>query len=219
MRTLRIVAVLAVVSVAACARQPRPTMPRPVTQAYVVGDTNLARVTSAPRAREWSDDVVVQAPPEAHVAIFEYSRRGKPQLRVSRGGDARGVSSIHWRTRGYVAGGSPPGFYGDARGQTVCAPGWVQTGPGGQGYVVPSECTQARSRPSYSPSYTQSHSVEYRAVLVVVADSALRLTERKRLLRRFVESRGNAHALSTLATDIVPDGRWAAVVHSPLRVY
>jgi hypothetical protein len=218
MRTLRVVTVLALVSIAACARQPRPTAPRPITLASVYGDSTLAKVSSAPRPREWSDDVVVQAPADAHVAIFEFSRRGKPQLRITRGGEARVVSSLHWRTKGYTSGGKAPGFYGDARGQTVCTPGWVQTGQGFQGYTTPSVCTEARSRPSYSPSYSQSRSVEYRAVLVVVADSALRLSERDRLLRRFAQSGGSVHALSTLAGDIAPRGRWAAVIHSPLRV-
>lgn len=218
MRVFRIVAVLAAVSFTACARQPRPATPRPVTPASLFGDSLLAQVSSAPRARAWSDDVMVQAPPGAHVAIFEFSRKGKPQLRVSRGGEARAVSSVYWRTKGQASGGKAPGFYGGTAGETGCSPGWVQTGQGYQGYTTPLSCTENRKRPGYTPSYSQHQWVEFRAVLVVVADSAFRLTERDRLLRQFVESRGNAYALSSLASVIAPEGRWAAIVHSPMRV-
>ena len=93
----------------------------------------------------------------------------------------------------------------------------MKTGPGDQHITTHTTCTEYQKRPGYAPSYTQTQSLEFRAVLVVVADSALRLTQRDTLLRRFVESRGNTYFLSTLAKLVAPEGRWAAVVHSPAR--
>lgn len=219
MRVLGIVIAFAAVSLAACARQPRPNMLRPVTPAALFGDSGLAQVSSAPRAREWSDDVIVQAQPGAHVAIFEFTRKGKPQLRVVQGGEVRAASSIHWRTRGFSSGGMPAGFHGSGTGESVCtSPGFVQTGPGGMGYTTPVTCTESRKRPGYAPSYSQSRHAEYRPVLVVVGDSAFRPGDEKRLLRAFVESHGNPIVLGNLASAIVRAGRWVAVVHSPARV-
>lgn len=202
-----------------CVRQPHPMQPRPVTLASVDGDSSLATVRTAPRPGDWSDDVIIETPTSSYVAIFEFSSRGRAKVRVSRGGEARAVSSIHWRMRGTAMEAKAPRYSGGVAGQTTCvSEGFAGTDARGQPISTPITCTDHLHRSSYSPAYMHSQRVELRPVLIVVADSAFRWDNRAAVLRRFAEVRGDVGQLQALAHGLVPDGRWAAIVHSPRQV-
>lgn len=214
MRGDRIVVVLCAGVLTACAHQPRPTTPRPVVAASILGDQDLVGVSVEPRVSEWYDDVTVRTLPGAHVAVLEFSRRGKPQLRLGRGETVQSASSIFWRTRGEASGAELPRFGGGTAGQTVCqSVGFAPSGVTGTGQVTPITCTDDPAQPSHAPS-SVTQRAEYRAVLVVVSDSTLRI-DRAAVLRQFAAARGNVVLLSDVARRMVRQGRWAAVVHRP----
>jgi hypothetical protein len=149
------------------------------------------------------------------VAVLEFSRKGKAQLRMLRSETVQATSSIFWRTRGEASRDEAPRFAGGTAGQTVCqSVGFAPSGVTGTGRVTPITCTDDPAQPAHAPS-SVTQRAEYRAVLVVVSDSTLRIEDQADVLREFAGARGNVGLLSEVARRMVREGRWAAVMHRP----